>query len=87
MRKTDAADAIKTILGETLSTRRYKRSALVPDGMARKSGAVFVCWSKDLLRAAQGVVMTSQEAVLDADGASHWTPNVFRYGTYERRGA
>lgn len=87
MRKTDAADAIKTILGETLSTRRYKRSALVPDGMARKSGAVFVCWSKDLLRAAQGVVMTSQEAVLDANGASHWTPNVFRYGTYERRGA
>ncbi|WP_125582674.1 primase C-terminal domain-containing protein [Lacticaseibacillus suibinensis] len=87
MRKTDAADAIKTILGETLSTRRYKRSALVADGMARKSGAVFVCWSKDLLRAAQGVVMTSQEAVLDADGASHWTPNVFRYGTYERRGA
>ncbi|WP_225368100.1 primase C-terminal domain-containing protein [Lacticaseibacillus paracasei] len=46
-----------------------------------------MCWSKDLLRAAQGVVMTSQEAVLDADGASHWTPNVFRYGTYERRGA
>lgn len=87
MRKTDAADAIKTILGETLSTRRYKHSVLVPDGTARKNGAVFVCWSKDLLRAAQGVVMTSQEAVLDADGASHWTPNVFRYGTYERRGA
>lgn len=86
MRKTDAADAIKTILGETLSTRRYKHSVLVPDGTARKNGAVFVCWSKDLLRAAQGVVMTSQEAVLDADGASHWTPNVFRYGTYEQRG-
>lgn len=87
MRKTDAADMIKIILQDTLSTRRYKHSALVPDGSPRKSGAVFVCWTKDLLRAAQGVVMTSQEAVVDAAGASHWTPNVFRYGTYERRGS
>ncbi|MFD1441667.1 primase C-terminal domain-containing protein [Lacticaseibacillus hegangensis] len=87
MRKTDAADMIKIILQDTLSARRYKQSALVPDGSPRKSGAVFVCWTKDLLRAAQGVVMTSQEAVVDAEGASHWTPNVFRYGTYERRGS
>ncbi|WP_243681984.1 hypothetical protein [Lacticaseibacillus manihotivorans] len=86
MNFTEAKSVIEETLGSTLSDDRYLHSQNVPSGNPRKPGAVFVTWSKDMLRAAKGVVMTSTEAVTDSTGASHWTPNVFRFGTYSNRG-
>lgn len=86
MNFTEAKSVIEETLGNTLSDDRYLHSQNIPSGSPRKPGAVFVTWSKDMLRAAKGVVMTSTEAVTDATGASHWTPNVFRFGTYSNRG-
>lgn len=78
---------IADIIGECLALKRYRKSQIaVPDAVKRPCGAVFVTRSKADLSVAHGLVVTSREAVCDQIGASHWTPNVFRYGTYAARG-
>lgn len=55
------------------------------NGKKNKKGSIFITRSKGHLNAAGtiGVVLSSEEAVLDhIDMASHWTPNVYNYGTY-----
>lgn len=48
-----------------------------------KKGAIFCYRSKKTMTKGIGVVVTSEEAVLEnTDQFSHFTPNVFRYGTY-----
>ncbi|TYV33114.1 primase C-terminal domain-containing protein [Listeria monocytogenes] len=51
-----------------------------------KKGVQFVVRQKEDLQRAQGVrgfIVTSQEALIDeANKISHWTPNIFRWGTY-----
>lgn len=51
-----------------------------------KKGIVFVTRSKEDLHSSPGVkgyIISSKESVIeDCDTLSHWTPNVFNYGTY-----
>ncbi len=51
-----------------------------------KKGSIFITRSKEHLSTSigtVGVVLTSQEAAFEHIGkVSHWTPNVFNYGTY-----
>ena len=51
-----------------------------------KKGSIFVTRSKEDLHTSSGVkgyILTSKESVVeDGNRLSHWTPNVFNYGTY-----
>ena len=51
-----------------------------------KKGSIFVTRSKEDLHTSSGVkgyILTSKESVVeDGNQLSHWTPNVFNYGTY-----
>ena len=48
-----------------------------------KHGAIFVSPSKEELSEGKGFVVTSYEALHDIyHDVTHWTPNIFRYGTY-----
>ncbi|EJQ35993.1 hypothetical protein IEE_05513 [Bacillus cereus BAG5X1-1] len=62
----------------------------VLNGKKNKKGSIFITRKKEDLSApfgTRGVVLASEEAVLDHVGqASHWTPNVFNYGTYSQNG-
>lgn len=76
-----AVDAVTTIMHDVLEKQRYCKG----DALAnRKIGAMFVVNGKQNLGKARGKIMTSQESVLSAVGATHWTPNVFRYGKYRK---
>lgn len=54
--------------------------------LRNKKGVVFVTRSKEDLHSSSGVkgyIITSKESVIeDCESLSHWTPNVFNYGTY-----
>ncbi|PEF45171.1 replication initiation protein [Bacillus cereus] len=60
------------------------------NGKKNKKGSIFITRKKADLSApfgTRGVVLSSEEAVLDHVGqASHWTPNVFNFGTYSKKG-
>uniref|UniRef100_UPI003F492054 primase C-terminal domain-containing protein n=1 Tax=Bacillus multifaciens TaxID=3068506 RepID=UPI003F492054 len=62
----------------------------VLNGKKNKKGSIFITRRKEDLSAkfgTRGVVLSSEEAVLDHVGqASHWTPNVYNYGTYSENG-
>lgn len=62
----------------------------IVNGKKNKRGAIFITRKKEDLSAnfgTRGVVLTSEEAVLDHVGqASHWTPNVYNFGTYSKTG-
>ncbi|PEB54336.1 replication initiation protein [Bacillus pseudomycoides] len=87
-----AQQAIELILHSGLRKYKYKNSrasiAMLDsqDTSKMNDRFVFITRTKeDLMHpyGAKGVVLTSQEAVLDHIGqATHWTPNVFRVGTY-----
>lgn len=78
-------DLIELILHDGLAQAKYKNSKLVVLDQTlevRPHGAVFLTRTKQNLSEARGFIATSQEAVIDNMGCSHWTPNIFRYGTY-----
>lgn len=56
------------------------------DNKKNKKGSVFITRTKEGLSGnggSRGVVLSSEEAVIDHVGqATHWTPNVFNFGTY-----
>ncbi|MBE7106160.1 replication initiation protein [Bacillus cereus] len=62
----------------------------IVNGKKNKRGSIFITRKKEDLSAdfgTRGVVLTSEEAVLDHVGqASHWTPNVYNFGTYSKSG-
>jgi hypothetical protein len=91
-----AQQAIELILHNGLRKYKYKNSRasiamLDSQDTSSKMNDRFVFITrtkKDLTHqyGAKGVVLTSQESVLDHIGqATHWTPNVFRVGTYVDR--
>lgn len=63
---------------------RYRNSRLKPVGHQEPmKGAIFTFASKELMQQSRGMVMTSVESVADhLDCFSHWTPNIYCYGTY-----
>ncbi|OQR53322.1 primase C-terminal domain-containing protein [Bacillus sp. CDB3] len=87
-----AQQAIELILHNGLRKYKYKNSrasiAMLDsqDTSKMNDRFVFITRTKEDLAheyGAKGVVLTSQEAVLDHIGqATHWTPNIFRVGTY-----
>ncbi|PGZ25360.1 replication initiation protein [Bacillus anthracis] len=62
----------------------------IVNGKKNKRGSIFITRKKEDLSAdfgTRGVILTSEEAVLDHVGqASHWTPNVYNFGTYNKNG-
>jgi Primase C terminal 1 (PriCT-1). len=64
---------------------KYKNSKIKPidSKESTKLGAIFGFRTKELMIAGRGVILGSVEAVAEnQDAFSHWTPNVYRYGTY-----
>ncbi|MBE6164299.1 MAG: replication protein RepR [Streptococcus gallolyticus] len=74
------------ILKDGLRQTKFKNSHLKPVSSAEEEGnkgAIFGFRTKANMVKARGVVLTSLEAVLEnQDNFTHWTPNVYRYGTY-----
>lgn len=75
---------ISVVLKNGLRNFKYKNSKLKPAGTAEgNKGAIFGYRSKDLMIQGRGIVLTSEESLAEnEDQLTHWTPNVFRYGTY-----
>lgn len=73
------------VLKDGLRQTKFKNSHLRPVSSAEESnkGAIFGFQTKAQMTKARGVVLTSLEAVLEnQNNFTHWTPNVYRYGTY-----
>ena len=73
------------ILKDGLRQTKFKNSHLRSIASAEKGskGAIFGFRTKANMVKARGVVLTSLEAVLEnRHSFTHWTPNVYRYGTY-----
>lgn len=48
-----------------------------------RSGAIFAYRSKQLTNVGRGMVITSEEVILENEKKlTHWTPNTYRFGTY-----
>ena len=76
---------IETVLHDGVLKYKFKNSKIRPlNSVPGKSkGAIFAYRSKENMIGGRGVVLTSEEAIQEnSDTFSHWTPNVFRYGTY-----
>lgn len=78
--------ALRLILHDDQGLREYKviNSKTKPEGYEEETkGTIFGFRSKENMKDSRGVVFTSVEGLLNsADELTHWTPNVFRYGTY-----
>lgn len=73
------------VLKQGVRTYKYRNSAIKPIGYTNQNGngAIFAFRSKERMNASRGIVVTSEEGILENKSAlSHWTPNVYRYGTY-----
>ena len=73
------------IIKDGLRDYKYRNSHLKPvDSPAEENkGAIFTFRTKEKMIHAQGLVMTSLESLGENENSfSHWTPNVYRYGTY-----
>lgn len=73
------------ILQDGLRKTKFKNSYLKPVSPADegKRGAIFAYRSKANMVKARGLVLTSLEAILEnQDNFTHWTPNVYCYGSY-----
>lgn len=77
--------AVETVLHEGLLKYKFKNSKIRPINSkpGKTKGAIFAYRSKESMISGRGVVLTSEEAVHEnIDTFTHWTPNVYRYGTY-----
>lgn len=73
------------ILKDGLRQYKFKNSHLksVSSAEGGNRGAIFGYRSKAHMTKARGLVLTSQEAILEnQDNFTHWTPNVYRFGAY-----
>jgi hypothetical protein len=76
---------IQLFIQDGLRIFKYKNSKLrlIVDQPEGNKGAVFGYRSKKNMIAGRGVVLTSEEALLENEQEfTHWTPNVYCYGTY-----
>ncbi|ETD06153.1 primase C-terminal domain-containing protein [Streptococcus sanguinis] len=73
------------ILKDGLRNYKFRNSHLKPVSSVEegKRGAIFTYRSKVHMIKARGLVLTSMEAIKEnQDGFTHWTPNVYRFGSY-----
>lgn len=76
---------IENVLHDGLLKSKYKNSKIRPINQTpgKAKGAIFAYRSKESMINGRGVVLTSEEAIHENENNfSHWTPNVYRYGTY-----
>jgi hypothetical protein len=63
-----------------------KQTIVKRESSHNKKGSIFVTRTKEDLHTSSGVkgyILTSKESVFeDSNRLSHWTPNIFNYGTY-----
>ncbi|MCB5097758.1 primase C-terminal domain-containing protein [Streptococcus mutans] len=81
----DIISIYSLILKDGLRQTKFKNShlKLVSSADEGKRGAIFAYRSKANMIKARGIVLTSQEAILEnQDRFTHWTPNVYRFGAY-----
>lgn len=80
-----AKEALELITHGGLRKYKYINSNLKPAGLSEENkGAVFGYRNKELMIQGRGIVITSEEALVDnKDQLTHWTPNVFCFGTYD----
>jgi hypothetical protein len=73
-----------TILHNGLRKYKFKNSRIHPQSaIEANKGAIFAWRSKAKMTLGQGVVITSLEGLAQSpDKYTHWTPNVYCYGTY-----
>lgn len=73
-----------TVLQDGIRKFKYKNSHLKPVSFSDQSvkGAIFAYRSKEHMMEGIGFVSTSEEGIMENKNLTHWTPNVFRYGTY-----
>ncbi|PEH49459.1 primase C-terminal domain-containing protein [Enterococcus faecium] len=79
------SDLYKAVLKSGIRTYKYRNSTIKPAGYtdSSRNGAIFAYRSKKLMNAGRGMVITSEEAIFEnKQKLTHWTPNVYRYGTY-----
>lgn len=82
--QVDVRTAEAAVLQGGIRDYKFKNSSTKPAGHTEgRKGAIFAWRDKERMQKGYGVVITSQEALFDAEGEyTHWTPNVFRFGTY-----
>lgn len=79
----DYASLIETILQQGLRKYKFKNSNVYPIQKEETKGSVFAYRSKEKMTHSRGLVLTSEEAIHENKNQfTHWTPNVYRYGTY-----
>ncbi|SMJ08243.1 plasmid replication protein RepR [Enterococcus faecium] len=79
------SEIYSAILKNGLRTYKYRNSTMKPAGHidSSRSGAIFAYRSKQLMNVGRGMVITSEEAILENEKKlTHWTPNTYRFGTY-----
>lgn len=82
----DITGIYSLILKDGLRNYKYKNSAHIDHPSEEQKGAIFGYRTKKNMTNSRGVVLTSLEAIIEnADNFSHWTPNVYRYGTYAQK--
>lgn len=79
----DMTNIHQLILKKGLRAFKVKNSRHQNIPFEEQKGAIFGYRTKTNMISGRGLVLTSFEAVEDnASDFSHWTPNVYRYGTY-----
>ena len=89
MKKIDLLKCLSTITKDGLRTQKFKNShlQLISSAEEGRRGSVFAYRSKANMVKARGVVLTSVESLLEnQDQFTHWTPNVYCYGSYSDAG-
>ncbi len=72
-----------TVLQNGIRKFKYKNSHLKPVSFSDQSGRGYFAYRSKHMIEGIGLVITSEEGVIENDNRfTHWTPNVFRYGTY-----
>ncbi|MDA9472038.1 primase C-terminal domain-containing protein [Enterococcus sp. 5H] len=86
---TQLAEVISMITKGGIRKYKFKNSKIRPFNTKPEGnkGAVFGFRTKPNMIASRGIVLTSEEALWEnGDCLSHWTPNVYSYGTYADEG-
>lgn len=83
-----ASRAQELVVHGGLRKFKYKNSKLKPANLSEgNKGAIFGYRTKDHMKQGRGIVITSEEGLFEnINSLTHWTPNVFCYGTYSDSG-
>ena len=84
MKDVSFKDLFNTLFNGGLRNFKYKNShAKVVNYSEETKGSIFVYRNKKNMMDSRGVVITSLEAILENENKfTHFTPNVYRYGSY-----